>query len=221
MAQPGRKELSEFQDPLKLYEKVTPEALGIPNKDFFARPNERYQKYREVYHASLFGRGFFKLVEPCELRMCVEEQFPDFQMRVGDHVYDFEHTEIDFPGRKRGDEYIQQENDPLCGFPFKPANPEEAAAWISYGLKVKADKRYSIPYHLLASVNFEVKAGIDLKRVRQLCRPYRSQFESIWLLWSVFLIQLFASNHFGLVCGEWNEIPGYREESKKRMGIPS
>ena len=213
------KELSEFQEPLRLYKKVIPEALQIPDDIFFSRSNETYQKYREAWYASLFGRGFFSLVNPCKLRICINEEFPDFQMRVGGHVYDFEHTEVNFRGRKRGLEYIEREKDPFRGFPVKPANIEEAAEWICGAVKVKTDKRYSTPPHLLVCVNFEVRTRVDLKRVRELCAPHRSEFKSIWLLWKVSIAQVFASNEFGTVCEGWSEIPGYRKECEKRMGL--
>lgn len=217
MSQPAEKELSQFQEPLNLYEKVIPGALGVSNNDFFSRSNKTYKKYFEAWIASLFSRGFSGLVKPCEVRVCVnkgKEAFPDFEIRVDGHVHEFELTEVQLPKRKRGDEYIKG-----IGPRGKFAGLEETARYICDGVKKKANMNYNPSPHLLVYVNFQVAKEVDLKRVREVCRPYYSKFKSIWLLWAVSIAQLFASNDFGQVCEEWSEIPGYREECGKWMGV--
>jgi hypothetical protein len=61
---------------------------------------------------------------------------------------------------------------------------------------------------------------LDLAWVREMCQPYGLKFQSIWLLWQVWIAQMFPSNAFGHACHAWCEIPGYRQESEKQMGIP-
>ncbi len=207
-------DLSRFQKPATLYAKVTPESLKIPNDLFFTSSDRRYQMYREAWAASLFARGFSDLVKQCEVRLLINDRFPDFEILLEGHIYPFEFAEAQEEERRRGKEYTTGHKPSV-----KWADIELAAQWICQAVKKKAHKCYKPEPNLLIYVNFKIAKSIDLKLVRKLCTPHRSAFKSIWLLFAVSIAQVFSGKDFDQACREWSKIPGYLEESKKRMGI--
>jgi len=207
--------------PSMLYAKVTPDSLGIPNDVFFTSSSSEYQKYREAWAASLFARGFSDLIKPCEVRLVVNDSFPDFEIKVENSIHPFEFTEAQVPEykHKRGDYYKKKKTDPLLGPLAIYANVEEAATWICDKLKKKFEKKYRPKPNLLIYANFQVAKKLDLDQVRKVCEPYRPEFKSVWLLWAVTIAQVFPGEDFYQACSAWSEIPGYRKECEKRMGI--
>jgi len=218
MPEPNIHELARFYDPDEMHSKVTPETLHIPDHVFFRSSDLKYQKYREAWGASLLARGVLAYFKPCEVRLC-EGDFPDFEIRAGEVVHPFEFTEVLEPEYRRGDEYKKERTGPIYSREVKFANVGEAVKWIFEGIKRKAEKRYGPGTHLLVYVDFQVANAIDLALVRKRCKRYETTFKSMWLLFGFGIAQLFPSDEFGTVCLKWSEIPGYLEESKKRMGI--
>jgi len=55
---------------------------------------------------SCFGSGELSCGDGATAHIClVSDRFPDFELRLGDVVEQFEETEADRRGRRRGDEY--------------------------------------------------------------------------------------------------------------------
>jgi hypothetical protein len=175
--------------------------------------------YREAWAASLFARGFSRIVKPCVVRLIVNDTYPDFEIKVENRIHPFEFTEAQIPKRRRGDEYKRKMVDPLYGPPARVVNVEEAAMWICNKIKRKFDKKYKPEPNLLVYVNFQVGKNLDLDRVRDVCEPYKSAFKSVWLLWSVSIAQVFPGEDFQQACRVLSEIPSYREECENHMGI--
>jgi hypothetical protein len=162
----------------------------IPGNRFFNDP--ALKPLRETYAAAKFAsiRG---RVRPCKVRLIhPASEFPDFEIRFGEAVHQFELTEADREGRARGTEY--READRRAASHARPelrhCDPDEEMAAaipaISAALDRKANKQYRPRPHLLVYVNFPTDNGRpplnDLQAV-QLAEPYRSSFVSIWLLW--------------------------------------
>jgi hypothetical protein len=147
---------------------------------------------REAYAAAKFTM-IRAQVRPCKVRLIdPATEFPDFEIRFDDAIEQFEQTEADREGRRRGDEYSEADRRVASGAPaglrhYDP-NEEMAAApqAISVALGCKAKKHYQPRPNLLVYVNFPTDNGrpplTDFQAV-QLVEPYRETFLSIWLLW--------------------------------------
>lgn len=218
MSELNAHELSRFHDPEEMHAKVIPETLGIQNDVFFRGSDPKYQKFREAWAASLLTRGLFAYIGPCEVRL-YDGDFPDFEIQARKTIHQFEFTEVLELGYRRGDEYGERKTDRVRAKDVRFAHVEEAAEWICEGIQKKAKKRYGPSVHLLVYADFWVSDAVDLGSVRRRCRRYKPAFKSMWLLFGIGIAQLFPSDDFGEICQEWSEIPGYLEESKRRMGI--
>lgn len=213
MGEPSKEELTRFKDPLELWKKVQPEALGVPEDEFFNRSNQEYQRYRDAWAASLFARGFYAHVSQCAVRLVLHPDVADFQIEVSQKFFDFQLVEVLPPDYKRGKEYAQMKAGPESRIPSKLADINEGPKWIAEMLNKKAKKRYQPTPHVLLYADFEVAVKLYIDRVRKLCRPRRCDFKSIWILWAWAIVQLFPSHDFADLCQNWSEIPGYMEEA--------
>ena len=147
---------------------------------------------REAYAAAKFAT-IRAQARPCEVRMVSPASgFPDFEIRFDDATEQFEQTEADLEGRRRGNEYKEADRRVASGAPapLKHYDPDEVMAAapqaISAALEGKAKKRYRPQPHLLIYVNFPTDNGrppLDELQAMRLVEPYRDSFRSIWLLW--------------------------------------
>jgi hypothetical protein len=163
----------------------------VPGNLLFNKP--ALKPIREAYAAAKFamirGQG-----RTCEVRLVdPAAEFPDFIIRLdGGAPEQFEQTEADREGRRRGDEYREDDQRVASGATatlehYDPdAEMASAPKAISMALGSKARKHYQPRPHLLVYVNFPTDNGRppmkDLQAV-QLVEPYRASFLSIWLLW--------------------------------------
>jgi hypothetical protein len=163
---------------------------NVPGNLLFNNP--ALKPLREAYAAAKFAtiRGQRRA---CEVRLVdPATKFPDFEIRLGDVIEQFEQTEADREGRRRGDEYREADQRVASGSPagLKHYDPDEemlaVPQAISVALECKAKKHYRPRPHLLVYVNFPTDNGRpplkDLQAM-QLVEPYRETFLSIWLLW--------------------------------------
>lgn len=120
----------------------------------------------------------------------VEEQFPDFRLKIEAQHFDFELVEADVPGRRRGAEYRQLAQREAAG---ETLTPESYNFWsekllvpdaILSAIKRKAAKLYAERPHLLVYVNLGNMGGPALgpQQAADLTRQWHGVFKSIWLL---------------------------------------
>jgi hypothetical protein len=163
---------------------------SVPGNLLFNKP--ALKPLREAYAAAKFTM-IRAQVRPCKVRLIdPATEFPDFEIRFDDAIEQFEQTEADREGRRRGDEYSEADRRVASGAPagLSHCDPDEEMAAapqaISAALECKAKKHYQPRPHLLVYVNFPTDNGRpplkDLQAV-QLVEPYRASFLSIWLLW--------------------------------------
>ncbi len=146
----------------------------------------------EAYAAAKFAATRAQ-VRPCEVRLIhPATEFPDFKIRFGDVVEQFEQTEADREGRRRGAEYREADRRVSSGATagLKHYDPDEEIAAapkaIEIALRRKARKHYRPRPNLLVYVNFPTDNGKPLLKPRQaaqLVESFRETFLSIWLLW--------------------------------------
>ncbi len=162
----------------------------IPGDLLFRKP--ALKSLREAWAGAKFAiiRGQRRV---CEVRLeDPATEFPDFKIRLDGTIEQFELTEADHEGRRRGDEYREAAQRVASGLTagLKHYDPDEAIAAapsaISTAIKRKSAKHYGQNPHLLVYVNFPTDNGkLPLKDLQavQLVEPYRETFLSIWLLW--------------------------------------
>jgi hypothetical protein len=135
----------------------------VPGNLLFNKPS--LKPLRETYAAAKFAT-IRAQAQHCEVRMVDPiSGFPDFEIRLDDASEQFEQTEADREGRRRGDEYSEADRRVACGAPagLKHYDPDEETAAapraISVSLECKAKKHYRPRPHLLVYVNFPTENG--------------------------------------------------------------
>ena len=169
--------------PTILFREVSEKLALIAGKDLFKDP--RYQALREAYGAARFAASR-NLQTPCLVRM-EDDRFPDFTLKLGGSIEQFELTEADFPGRQRGREYSKERSPAHLGDPDRDLF-DQARASIPRVIAKKADKKYRPKPHLLVLVNIPgfMKFPIPEPELIKLILPWCNDFASIWLLWGGF-----------------------------------
>ena len=117
----------------------------------------------------------------------INDEWPDFEMELGGEAQQFEITEADLPGRRRGQEYRERPkgsvDDPEEDW-YKRASQVSAALCSSSARKAK--KHYSGRAQLLIYLNIPVYE-IYQKEIEgcfgDATAPAKDQFESVWVLW--------------------------------------
>ena len=142
--------------PLAFLTVVLEHNRDVPSDAFFARAE--LQPLREAYAAGLFAT-ILSETQAVALRLR-RDRFPDFDLRIGEHIQAFELVEADKPGRRRGDEYKEAAQREAEGLPpsvehFDPDAEEQAAPEaIREAIAKKAQKSYAPAPPLLVYVNF-------------------------------------------------------------------
>jgi hypothetical protein len=160
----------------------------ISQRRFFNDPSQAMRVRREAYAAALFGTILSDHGRAERLRMEMEP-FPDFHLRTTEADVDFEITEADRIGRRRGAEYRfrpqTRSYDPV-------AEEQEARRVIPLRVEQKARKAYRPAPHLLVYVNlsaFARRPDTDPELAR-LVEPWARSFGAIWLQWGEHAIRL-------------------------------
>ncbi len=137
---------------------------------------------RDAWIAAKFGK-----VRDADKVRLVEDNWPDFELRIGDRVEAFEAVEADDPERRRGEEYREGigevEDDPVEDW---IARAEQAPAWLQAACRKKAGKRYGARANLVIYLNLG-EYGIRQSEV-EACFPSATEgvkdaFETVWVLW--------------------------------------
>jgi len=175
-------------DPAELLVSVRDHNEHVPSELLFTRPELKplLEAHAAARFAAIRGQDL-----QCSIRLATE-RFPDFELRIQHQLQQFELTEADHDGRKRGDEYREAAKRKVAGLQpdvelISPDDEErDALSAIARAIERKAAKRYAPPPpHLLVYVNFSLFRELRLKRldVLQLVEPWTGRFASIWLLW--------------------------------------
>ena len=116
----------------------------------------------------------------------VEDDFPDFRLRFGDSVEEFEATLANDPKRRLGDEYkegrCRPRSDNLEDF---IDGSKKAGAWIKEAAERKAAKDYEKRVNLVIYLNLATY-GVRQREVVASFRPVaaaaKNAFETVWIL---------------------------------------
>ena len=153
----------------------------VSSSEFFNNP--KHQRAREQWCAAHFAVGYEKHLAPCAV--LIEEVDPqndtDFELEVEGGQHRFQVTEVQEPGRRRGDEYkvsrapktIQE--DWLLG-------TKHGSQWIHAAIQRKLE-RYGFvgDLNLLVYVNFPAYE-VNFGEVREVAHVVAEPFASVWLL---------------------------------------
>jgi hypothetical protein len=184
---------SKWWEPRELLAAVQRSNGRVSLRRFFNDPVQGMRARREAYVAALFstvlsdhGRCTGVRREP--------GPFPDFHLRNGKEVLEFEITEADWRGRRRGAEFKAiRRRGPV---PYDPAaDEEEARQVVPIRVAAKAAKRYGKAPHLLVYVNlstFARRPDTDVALAASV-QPWAPRFASVWLLWGANAIRVAPS----------------------------
>ncbi len=128
----------DFENPGILLSNVDEALEQIPSDQLFNDP--RYEKLREAWCASMFGVGFARHIEECNVLVNTGKDRPDvdFYLKAGANVHEFQLVEVQEPGRRRGLEYRRFADGSLGSIPYEPARGhQEGPDWIVNGLSTK------------------------------------------------------------------------------------
>jgi hypothetical protein len=143
-------------DPERLLNAVRRHNEAVPAEEQFGRPE--LKPLSEAYAAAMFGT-IRSQSAPCSIRL-IRDGFPDFELRFAARVDQFELTEADREGRRRGDEYREAAALRAMGLrptpeAFDPLEQQRAALpAAALAIQRKAAKHYRPAPHLLVYVNF-------------------------------------------------------------------
>lgn len=170
----------KYQRPRRLYWDWRTFSSGIPRTDLYNVP--ALGALHEAYHAALFGIGYEEhFQQEAEVRIVSPGSFPDFQLRIGGVVRDFEVTHATEPKLGR-----MHRGDLRAGPPkFSPEPPEEPTFDASELVRVvrkKVDMHYGPGVHLLTYMSYGA-SGVTPSLLRTaLGSVVGDAFDSVWVL---------------------------------------
>ena len=153
----------------------------VSAREFFGNP--KHQKAREQWCAAHFSRGYERHLGPCAVWL--EEVDPqtdtDFKLEVDAQRHPFQVTEVQEPGRRRGDEYKRPFVSSIGGEDWSLGS-EQGPEWIRAAIDKKLQLYGSVnDLNLLVYVNFPAYE-VNYERVRQCVSGVAEPFASVWLL---------------------------------------
>jgi len=137
---------------------------------------------RDAYVAAEFARA-----RNAEKVRLMSGPWPDFELTIDGRVELFEATEAYRPGRRRGDEYRNDDGSVLITLQRDwVALTQQAPAWIEAACRRKLDKRYGSCSRLVIYLDMN-EFGDRQKEVEACFAPAthvaKDAFEAIWVLW--------------------------------------
>ncbi|MEW5421256.1 hypothetical protein [Amorphus sp. 3PC139-8] len=169
-------ELSEWQTPEKMNEKVG----EVSGEILFTQAGTAF--LREGWIAAELGR----LRGADQVRVPLET-FPDFQIRFGNIIEDFEATEVDDPNRRRGDEYKTPDRG-VVDDPYEDwvERANGLSQWLRVVCQKKASKNYYTGTNLAIYLNVGTygtwRSEIQQSMISS-TESVRDKFSSVWVLW--------------------------------------
>jgi len=168
--------------PDELYAKFKMAHDGANPREFFNSPE--HKKTQELWCAAQFGRAFSSNLSPCFLLVTDhdEQTVADFYLKVGGENHPFQITEVQVPGRRRGDEY---KNEEPKGATLEnwDLGTEQGPVWVRESIQKKFN-RYGgkvSELNLLVYANF-VAYEHDYERMCRGTSDLASKFASVWLI---------------------------------------
>jgi hypothetical protein len=192
-----------YSKPTQMHKEAQHQMLKVPPVKLFTDP--AHQKLREKWCAAMFGMGYEKFVEPCEVALndTPLQLDADFFLKVREQEYPFQLAEVQEDGRRRGDEYKGFANGSLRSVPYDPERGRlEGPDWIAAAIQRKAGKNYSNSQnlHLTIYANFSA-SGLQYQEVVRRATPYTKAFASIWLITSLHIATLIPGQTLGSIDG--------------------
>lgn len=154
---------------------------AVSPRDFHSKP--AYKKSQEFYCAARFGQALSQ-VTPCWLHVADydEQTEADFHLEVDGKCFAFQITEVQLPGRRRGDEY-KQEKLPRATLESWDLGTNMGATWIRKAIQKKF-ARYGGKVdglNLLVYANFQT-CEHNFEEICSVTADAASKFDSVWVL---------------------------------------
>jgi len=168
--------------PDELYAKFRQAHDVASPSEFFNRP--AHKKTQELWCAARFGQVFSLHVKPCSLLVADgdEQTDADFHLEVAGKTLPFQITEVQVPGRRRGDEY-KKEKLPRATLESWDSGTQQGPVWVRDALLKKHD-RYGgevAGLNLLVYANFQAYEH-DYEELCHATAELASRFASVWVL---------------------------------------
>jgi hypothetical protein len=179
--------LSNWRTPSEAQAYVDALTEQVGDVDFFTQAGLDF--IRDAWLAASFG-----LARNADAVRLVAGEWPDCELRFGERVEQYEITEADVPGRRRGDQYRERdrrrgpsgilvEPDPVENW-IKRA--EQAPSALRLAAEKKLGKRYGARAGLVVYLNIS-EYGIRQPEIEgcmaEALAPAGDAFESVWVLW--------------------------------------
>lgn len=198
----------KYVDPAVMRDEAEKEMQAVPGERLFNDP--QYQKLKERWCAGMFGVGYSKYVQPCEVAINdgAYRADVDFFARAAGKEWGFQLAEVQEPARRRGFEYKQLAAGTMRTFPYEPERgTQEGTRWLADGARRKKEKNYagSADLHLLLYANFSAQGLTHSALVTDLL-PFSTDFASLWVVTSLALCSIFSRPDLGEIRGGWGEI---------------
>jgi hypothetical protein len=146
--------------------------------DFFTSP--AHKKTQELWCAAHFGRAYSFAFERCFIWISDrdEQTDTDFRLELPTGIFDFQVTEVQLPGRRRGDEYRRGDALPSSVDHYDQGDTL-GPIWVRDRIDAKR-RQYgdTNSLHLLVYLNFPARAQMyaDLAST---CLPAADAFASV------------------------------------------
>jgi hypothetical protein len=155
---------------------------SVSPREFFTRP--QHKKTQEFWCAAHFGRHYAHGLGPCHIHIedHDEQSDADFELEAGGSVHPFQITEVQAPGRRRGDEY-KKEASTTATLEDWSDGTENGPRWIREAIEKKLNRYGGRVSHLnlLVYLNFPAYDQ-QFHDIRETCAAVSSPFASVWLL---------------------------------------
>ena len=167
--------------PDELYAKFRDAHDDATAREFFNSP--AHKKTQELYCAARFAQALSRVRDCWVLVSDVDEQTDaDFYLEVAGQSFPFQITEVQMPGRRRGDEY-KQDKFPHSTLESWDTGTEQGAIWIRDAVQKKHD-RYGgnvAELNLLVYANFQAYEH-DFEEICNISKDVASKFASVWVV---------------------------------------
>jgi hypothetical protein len=167
--------------PDELYAKFRNAHDVVTPREFFNRP--AHKKTQELYCAARFAQALARVRDCWVVVSDVDEQTDaDFHLQVEGQQLPFQITEVQIPGRRRGDEYKEDEL-PRATVESWDSGTEHGPIWIRDAVQKKHD-RYGgnvSELNLLVYANFQAYEH-DFEELCLASADVASKFASVWVV---------------------------------------
>jgi hypothetical protein len=190
-----------YREPLNLLNEVEEENEKIPKEVFFNDPG--HQKDTEKWCASVFGLGYSQYCKKCVVKVndSKRDMSPDFFLKVNSQVFEFEITEVQKEGRKRGKYFKDLKNNLYLTEEYKPEHcRQEGPRWIYEAIKRKASKCYenSGNLNILVYANLDTE-NLDRNGILSRSEEFSGTFASIWIITNLQICSIFSNDILGKI----------------------